>query len=275
MVLEGMGLHFNFITAFPDYFTSALKFGLVGKALENSKITFQAINPRDFSEDRHQSIDDSPYGGGDGMVLCPSVFQKALHSISESRRGRVMVLTPQGRRFDNTYAQNLAKEKNITFLCGRYSGFDQRLVVKEACEEISIGDYILNGGEVAALAIVEAVSRFVPGVLGNEISAQADSFTEGLLEGPIFTRPENFEQLPVPQVLLSGDHAKIKAFRKQISYLTTYLRRPELLKLESLSEVLLAAKKIQSLSESEMISCGLSHRQVIEIECEIQKRLKA
>lgn len=221
-------LSFTLITIFPGMFDSFLGHSILKKAQEKGLIGFHKIDPRDYAIDRHRVTDDYPYGGGQGMVMKPEPLVAAIEQArSRAPSARVILLTPQGKVFTQETARRLAREQNIVLVCGRYEGIDER--VKEFVdEEISVGDYTLSGGEPAANAVVDAVARLVPGVLGNENSALEESFVEGLLEYPQYTRPEDFRGLKVPEVLLSGDHARVRQWRREQSLARTRERRPDL-----------------------------------------------
>jgi tRNA (guanine37-N1)-methyltransferase len=221
-------LNFTVITIFPPMFESPLGHSILKKAQEKGLVKFNFIDPRDHTTDRHRMTDDYPYGGGQGMVMKP---EPLVAAIEKARRGapgaRVILLTPQGKVFDQELAQRLATEPEIVLICGRYEGIDER-VKAFVDEEISVGDYTLSGGEPGATVIIDAVTRLVPGVLGNENSTLDESFSDGLLEYPQYTRPEEFRGLKVPEVLLSGDHERIRQWRRQQSRVLTRERRPDL-----------------------------------------------
>lgn len=225
-------LAFEVITAFPEMIAAVCQAGLMGKAQQHGLVAVHCTNPRDFATGVHKPIDDAPFGGGAGMVMRPNEVMAALEDV-EAKRGRChrIVLTPSAPRFDQRAAQRLAELDRIALLCGRYEGIDDRVREHFADECLSIGDYVLNGGEVAAAVIIEAVSRLRPGVLGNESSAVGDSFSgslHGLLEHPHYTRPATFRGHDVPKILLSGDHQKIAAWRRDRAVERTWLLRPEL-----------------------------------------------
>jgi len=225
-----MGMRFDILTVFPEMFTSYLERGVVGRALERGRMTVALSNIRDFADDPHRTTDDRPYGGGFGMVMKPEPIQRALAALAPGPENRrVILLSPQGRRFEQQKAWELARYEHLVLICGRYEGVDERVRVLYVDEELSIGDYVLSGGELAALVILDAVSRLLPGVLGGEKSNQEDTFEDGLLEYPHYTRPALFMDLAVPQVLLSGDHARIRAWRREESLKRTLDRRPDLL----------------------------------------------
>ena len=220
-------MHFNIISLFPEFFASALHCGLLGKALEQRRVTVRMINPRDFSQDRHRTVDDRPYGGGPGMVMTLPPLVAALRSLEEP--GRRILLCPQGRPLDHDLACSLAREPVVTLICGRYEGIDHRLEALFPLEPVSVGGVVLNGGETPALHVLEAVSRLLPGFMGHEASFVEESFVRGLLEYPHYTRPEVFEEQRVPEVLLSGDHARIAAWRREEALRVTLEQRPDLL----------------------------------------------
>jgi len=223
-------LDVELMSLFPEIFDSFLRTSLVGKAIENGIVRVACTNPRDFASGRHRQVDDASYGGGPGMVLRPEPLAAAIESV-ESARGRThrIILSPAGRLFDQALAQDLACRGRLMLICGRYEGVDERISDLFADEVISIGDYVLAGGEVAATVIVEAVSRLVPGVLGCGDSAIDESFSEGRLEYPQWTRPPEFRGMTVPEVLLSGNHAQVATWRRLESLRRTQARRPDLL----------------------------------------------
>ncbi len=214
------------LTLFPAILRAALDESILGIAREKGALDVALWNPRDFTADRHRTVDDRPYGGGPGMVMKPEPVVLCAEKAREERgAGRVIVLAPAGRTFTQEVAKEYAREAHLVLVCGRYEGIDQRAVEALGAEELSVGDYVLSGGEVAALAVIEAVVRLLPGVLGDEASTQEESFEEGLLEYPHYTRPPEFRGLKVPDVLLSGDHAKIRAWRRARSEERTRERR--------------------------------------------------
>ena len=214
---------------FPEIFDS-LNYGLLGQALDREDIKINIFNLRDHQLKKHGQIDDKPYGGGEGMVLMAEPLENAIKNIPSDNLGTVINLSPQGTIFSQKKAKELSKLKNITIICGRYEGIDERLISQYVDDEISIGDYVLSGGEFAALTLIDTLSRFIPGVIGNKKSVELDSFSQGLLKGPVFTRPETFNSNDVPEVLKSGDHNKIKEWRDNQSLIRTFERRPDLLK---------------------------------------------
>ena len=225
-------MRFDILTLFPELFDSYLEQGLLKRAIQNQLVEIQRWNFRDWATDRHASVDDRPYGGGPGMLIgCDTVFQCVEH-VQEvvPEPGKLIMLTPQGRTLTQGLTQELSKERQLTLLCGRYEGFDERIRIGLEPMEISAGDFITNGGEVPAMLIIETVIRLIPGVLGDESSAKYDSFSEsGLLEYPQYTRPQNFRGMEVPEVLLSGNHQEIARWRHEQSLLRTRERRGDLL----------------------------------------------
>ncbi|GAA3005788.1 tRNA (guanosine(37)-N1)-methyltransferase TrmD [Actinokineospora diospyrosa] len=220
------------VTIFPEYL-EPLRGALLGRAIERGLLTLGVHDLRRWTYDVHKAVDDSPYGGGPGMVMKPQVWGEALDEVCAGPPPRLVVPTPAGRPFTQALAHEYAAEEHLVFACGRYEGIDQRVVDDAATrmpvDEVSIGDYVLVGGEVAVMVIVEAVARLLPGVLGNPVSAQQDSFSDGLLEGPSYTRPEVWRERPVPDVLRSGNHAAIARWRRDRSLERTFARRPDLL----------------------------------------------
>jgi tRNA (guanine37-N1)-methyltransferase len=222
-------MNIDIITLFPAFFDSPLQAGVLGRAVEKQLFHIRLHNLRDWADPPHFVVDDPPYGGGGGMVLKPEPIRRALETVRrQNPRSRVLLMTPQGRPFRQREAVSLVKEKGLIFLCGRYEGVDER-VRSWVDDEYSIGDFVLSGGEFAALAMVDAVARLIPGVLGNELSASEDSFGDELLEYPHYTRPAEFEGVRVPEVLLSGNHAEIAVWRHHERLRRTLERRPDLL----------------------------------------------
>ena len=213
-------------TLYPDFFPGILSKGIYGRAIEKSLWNLDVINIRDYAKDKHKTVDDTPYGGGEGMVLKPDVVAKALDQ-NLKKNEKIIYLTPKGKTFDQNKAKKFLNEKKINILCGHFEGIDQRVIESRGIEEISIGDYILSGGETAAYVILDSILRLVPGVLGNENSYKDESFENGLLEYPQYTKPQIWEKTPVPEVLLSGDHSKIKDWRLSQSEAITRHRRPD------------------------------------------------
>ena len=214
-------------TLYPEVFPGPLSKGLYGKALSKKLWNLNIVNIRDAAEDKHKTVDDTPYGGGSGMLLKADVLAKSLdQNITEGER--VIYLSPKGKKFDQSYAQELSNEKSVSFICGHFEGVDERVLSTRNIEELSIGDYILSGGETAAFVVIDSILRLLPGVLGNENSRVDESFENGLLEYPQFTKPQIWEEKTVPEVLLSGDHSKIKDWRLSQSEAITRVRRPDL-----------------------------------------------
>lgn len=241
-------MRFDVLTLFPDIFSCFIRESILGRAVNKGLIDLGLTCIRDFARGPHRVTDDRPYGGGDGMVMKAGPIQRALESVKKiSSRSRVILLTPQGERFEQARAWELSGLDQLILICGRYEGVDERIRTKYVDFEISVGDYILTGGELGALVIIDAVSRLIPGVLGGENSTREESFEEGRLEYPQYTRPRIFEGEEVPPVLLSGDHEKIRVWRRTQSLQRTLERRPDLLKKAGLNEedktILLKLKK--------------------------------
>ncbi len=222
----------DILTLFPEVFESPLSSSIIKRAQDNGLIEIALTNIRDFSTDNYRKVDDKPYGGGPGMVMMPGPVFDCLEHVQKlsPEKGRVILLTPQGQKFDQAKALELSTEKRLIFIAGKYEGFDERIRTGLGAEQISIGDYVLSGGELAAMVIIDAVVRLLDGALGDEDSAKDDSFSEGLLEYPQYTRPEVFRDMKVPDILLSGDHAKIAQWRRQQALERTKKWRPDLLK---------------------------------------------
>ena len=214
-------------TLYPEYFPGYLNKGLFGKAMNEKIWNLETVNIRDYTFDKHKTADDTPYGGGNGMLIKADVLAKSLdENIKEKEK--IIYLSPKGKLFDHKYAKELSKEKSLNFICGHFEGIDERIIQSRNIEEVSIGDFVLSGGEVATFVVLDAILRFLPGVLGNENSTQEESFENGLLEYPQYTKPQIWEDKSVPDVLLSGDHAKIKDWRLSQSEAITRDRRPDL-----------------------------------------------
>lgn len=219
-------MKFNVLTLFPEMF-EPIKQSVIGKAVEKNIVEINLINIRDFSKDKHKKVDDTPYGGGAGMVMRPDVVYDAYKSIEDSKT-KVIYLSPQGKTLNQKMVEELSKEESLTLLCGHYEGIDQRVLDKIVDEEVSIGDYVLTGGEIPAMVLIDSVCRYIPEVLSEE-SIKEESFSEGLLEYPQYTRPEVFEGEKVPEVLISGHHENIDKWRKQEALRITKMKRPDLL----------------------------------------------
>ena len=220
-------MKFDILTLFPEMFSS-LEQSIIGRAVENEQISINLINIRDFSTDKHKKVDDTPYGGGAGMVMMPDVIYSAYKSL-ESSDAKVIYMSPKGKTLNQEKVEELSKENHLIILCGHYEGIDQRVLDKIVDEEISIGDYVLTGGEIPAMVLIDSVSRYVKGVL-KEDSIKEETFSNGLLEYPQYTRPEIFQGERVPEVLLSGNHQEIDKWRKEKSLEITKKNRPDLLK---------------------------------------------
>ena len=214
-------------TLYPEVFPGPLSKGLYGKALSKELWNLKVVNIRDAAEDKHKTVDDTPYGGGSGMLLKADILAKSLDQ-NRTEGDRIIYLSPKGKKFDQNYAQELSKEKSVSFICGHFEGVDERVLSTRNIEEISIGDYVLSGGETAAFVVIDSVLRLLPGILGNEKSKIDESFENGLLEYPQYTKPQIWEEKSVPEVLLSGDHSKIKDWRLSQSEAITRVRRPDL-----------------------------------------------
>jgi len=222
-------MNFVVLTIFPDMCRPFWEYGIVRRAIEGGQITAEAMDIRDFAHDRHRTTDDRPYGGGCGMVMKPEPLAESLRSVKDRLPGaRTVLLSPQGRPFDQEMAASLAREKGLVLVCGRYEGIDERFC-HLVDDEVSLGDFVLTGGELGAMMIVDAVTRLLPGVLGGEDSAAYDSFSDGLLEHAHFTRPNDFEGETVPEVLLSGNHGEIEKWRHESALIRTFLKRQDLL----------------------------------------------
>lgn len=250
-------MNFHILTLFPDMVTNGLNESIIGRAIEKELISVNAINIRDYSNDKHGHVDDAPYGGGAGMVMKPGPIYDAYEALVKQtgKRPRVLYMTPQGRVFNQEIAKELSKEQDLVFLCGHYEGIDERVLELIATDYLSVGDYVLTGGELPAMMMIDCISRLVPGVLNNDVSAEFESFHDNLLEYPQYTRPEVFMEQRVPEVLLSGHHKNIDTWRREQSIVRTLERRPDLLEGAQLSkkekeflERLLAEKRSDALS---------------------------
>ena len=229
-------MNFHVLTLFPQMIEQTVNTSITGRAVKNEKISLQTVNIRDFADNKHMRVDDYPYGGGAGMVMQPEPVYRAYESVkshslaaAQGKRPRCIYLTPQGKVFNQTMAEEFALEEELIFLCGHYEGIDERVLEEIVTDYVSIGDYVLTGGELAACVMIDAISRFVPGVLNNEESSQFESMQDNLLEYPHYTRPEIWHEKQVPQVLLKGDHDKIQSWRLEQSMKRTRERRPDLL----------------------------------------------
>ena len=229
-------MRFAVVTLFPEMLKSLTDFGVVARAARESLLQVEAFNPRDYTQDNYRKVDDRPFGGGPGMVLMAEPLTAAIKDAKQAKPAKVIYLSPQGVPFTQQKAEELAKLDNLVLVAGRYEGIDQRVIESSIDEEISIGDFVVSGGELPAMMIIDAVSRLLPNVLGHSESAKQDSFSNGLLDCPHYTRPEDFKGQKVPDVLLSGHHADIETWRMKMSLGQTWLRRPELLENIELTE---------------------------------------
>lgn len=235
------------ITLFPEMFEALTEYGVSGRAVNKGLLEISSFNPRDYTDDPHSTVDDRPYGGGPGMVLLIEPLRKAINAAKEWIDGKPLVvyLSPQGKVLQQAAVNNLATEQSIILVAGRYEGIDERLIQLEVDQEWSIGDYVLSGGEIPAMVLVDALIRQIPGALGHSDSASQDSFAEGLLDCPHYTRPDKYQDLQVPEVLLSGNHEKIRQWRLQQSLLRTQQRRPDLMdRLELNTEQIALLKEV-------------------------------
>ncbi|WP_261132793.1 tRNA (guanosine(37)-N1)-methyltransferase TrmD [Bacillus sp. Marseille-Q3570] len=228
----------DILTLFPEMFDGVLNSSILKKAQEKEAVTYSVIDFREYTTNKHRKVDDYPYGGGAGMVLTPQPLFDAVDELKsgEETAPRVILMCPQGERLTQQKAEELSQEDHLIFICGHYEGYDERIREHLVTDEISIGDYVLTGGELAAMVVIDSVSRLLPEVLGNEESSKLDSYSSGLLEHPHYTRPADFRGMKVPEVLLSGDHAKIQKWRDQESLKRTFLRRPDLIDMMDLSD---------------------------------------
>lgn len=231
-------MRIDVLSLFPDMFNGVFGQSILKKASDNGAVSYHVTNFRDYADNKHGKVDDYPYGGGAGMVLMPQPIFAAVESVRQLGKSqpRVIMMTPQGEPYQQHHAEDFAKEDHLIFLCGHYEGFDERIREELVTDEISIGDYVLTGGELASMVVIDSVVRLLPDVLGNETSAHTDSFSNGLLEHPQYTRPADFRGIGVPETLLSGNHALIDGWRHRESLRRTYLRRPDLLKDRKLTE---------------------------------------
>ncbi len=231
-------MHIDILTLFPEMFTGVFQSSILKKAAEKEKFSYNLVNFRDYTVNKHLKVDDYPYGGGAGMVLTPQPVFDAVAAVKKERqtKPRVILMCPQGESFTQRKAEELAEEEHLIFICGHYEGYDERIRENLVTDEISIGDYVLTGGELGSMVVVDSVVRLLPDVLGNQESAPEDSFSTGLLEHPHFTRPADFRGMKVPDVLLSGDHGRIRDWRKEEALKRTYKRRRDLLEHYVLNE---------------------------------------
>jgi tRNA (guanine37-N1)-methyltransferase len=229
-------IRFDVVTLFPEMFGALTQSGITGRALQAGLWAVRTWNPRDFTTDNYRTIDDRPYGGGPGMVMLAEPLEKALEAVKQAGGGRVIYLSPQGPRLDHAKVMELAGREATTLLCGRYEGVDERLLRRRVDEELSLGDFVLSGGELAAMAVMDAVVRQLPGALGDGQSAVEESFATGLLDCPQYTRPEDYAGQKVPEILLTGHHENIRRWRLKQALGRTWLRRPDLLQSRKLGE---------------------------------------
>lgn len=231
-------MRFHVMTLFPDMISAGLGTSITGRAIENHIFELNIVNIRDYSKNKHKHVDDYPYGGGAGMVMQPGPVYDCYQDIVKDmkKKPRVIYMTPQGKVFSQAIAEELSKEEELIFLCGHYEGIDERVLEEIVTDELSIGDYVLTGGELPAMVMIDSISRLIPGVLNNDDSAEYESFQDGLLEYPQYTRPETFMDKKVPPVLLSGHHGNIEKWRREQSLKRTLLRRPELLEKAELTK---------------------------------------
>lgn len=230
-------MRFDVITLFPEMVHAVTEYGVTGRAADQGQITLNCTNPRDYATDVHRTVDDRPYGGGPGMVMKAGVLLSAIRDAkAESPDSKVVYLSPQGKVVDQTMIKAVSESSGLILLCGRYEGIDERIIDLEVDEEWSIGDYVLSGGELGAMVLIDAITRLLPDVLGHEQSAEQDSFSEGLLDCPHYTRPEELEGLQIPDVLKSGNHAEIARWRRMQALGRTYQRRPDLMEQHEMSE---------------------------------------
>jgi tRNA (guanine37-N1)-methyltransferase len=224
-------MQIDILTLFPEMFEGVFQSSILKKAHDRQAFHYRTVNFREYTENKHQKVDDYPYGGGAGMVLAPQPLFDAVDDLSKKHdsKPRIVLMCPQGERYNQKKAEELAKEDHLIFICGHYEGYDERIRTNLATDEISIGDYVLTGGELGAMVVIDSVVRLLPGALGNVESAQLDSFSTGLLEHPHYTRPREFRGLTVPDVILSGNHQKIEEWRRIESLRRTFERRPDLL----------------------------------------------
>jgi tRNA (guanine37-N1)-methyltransferase len=229
------------ITLFPEMVEQVVNYGVVGRAADQKLLDLQCWNPRDYTVDRHRTVDDRPYGGGPGMLMKVQPLEETIQAVREKTpQGQVVYLSPQGKPVNQDMLAKQVDAKSVIFLCGRYEGIDERLIQQEVDQEWSIGDYVISGGELAAMVCIDAITRLIPGALGHEQSAQKDSFSDGLLDYPHYTRPEEYKGMKVPEVLMNGNHRHIEDWRERQSLGRTWQRRPDLLEHKVLDDRQLA-----------------------------------
>ena len=254
-------MQFYIMTLFPEMVMGGLKTSIIGRAIKNELLSIEAINIRDYAFNKHNSVDDYPYGGGAGMLMQAEPVYQCYKALEDriGKRPRVVYLSPQGQTFNQKMAEEFAEEEELVFLCGHYEGIDERVLEEIVTDYVSIGDYVLTGGELPAMIMVDAISRLVPGVLHNDVSAEFESFQDNLLEYPQYSRPETWHDKKVPEVLMSGHHANIEKWRREQSVIRTAKNRPDLLKKAELTdkERILAAQIQKEMTKSEYSSCFL------------------
>ena len=254
-------MQFYIMTLFPEMVMGGLKTSIIGRAIKNELLSIEAINIRDYAFNKHNSVDDYPYGGGAGMLMQAEPVYQCYKALEDriGKRPRVVYLSPQGQTFNQKMAEEFAKEEELVFLCGHYEGIDERVLEEIVTDYVSIGDYVLTGGELPAMIMVDAISRLVPGVLHNDVSAEFESFQDNLLEYPQYSRPETWHDKKVPEVLMSGHHANIEKWRREQSVIRTAKNRPDLLEKAELTdkERILAAQIQKEMTKSEYSSCFL------------------
>ena len=250
-------MKFTVISIFPEMIEQALQYGVIGQALKKGLLEIETVNPRKFTFDFHKTVDDRPFGGTDGMVMRPDVLGRLFENLPTAPRTRFIYLSPQGAPLSEAKVQELKGYDQLVLLSGRYAGVDQRVLNEWIDEEISIGDYVLSGGELPALVLIDAVGRKIPQVLGDKVSAEADSFGQGILEAPLFTRPADWNEQSVPAVIREGHHQKIKEWNKHLAGLVTLVKRPDLAEKMSLEEKRQLKKFYQSLSQEDKNVCQL------------------
>lgn len=259
-------MRFQVITIFPEMIEQAVSFGVVAQAHKEQRLSIEALSPREFTANFHKTVDDRPFGGGDGMVMLAEPLLLAVQALKTEKNAKVIFLSAHGTPWTDQKARALAQEEHLILVCGRYGGVDQRFINAAVDEEISLGDFVLTGGELAALAVIDSVSRFLPGVLGNALSNQDESFArEGLLEAPQFTRPREWQGLETPAVLMSGNHAEIARWRFLLSIIKTAQLRQDLLRGANLDrkDLLSAAKLLRQMPEAEKNVCGITEAETV------------
>lgn len=237
-------MRFDVLSLFPEIIERACDFSIIKRAVEQNLVSINTVNPRDYSKDKHRKVDDTPYGGGAGMLLACRPYLDALESVEKKENSQTVLMSPQGKTFNQEMAKEFALKDQLIIICGHYEGFDERIIEKSGALEVSIGDFVMTGGEFPALCIIDSVTRLLKGVLGDEESAEYDSHYDGLLEHPHYTKPRNYEGMCVPDVLLSGNHEKIREWRRLQQFINTKQKRPDLFKKFLESEISEYDKKI-------------------------------